>query len=926
MTCRYLQQRLFGDPEAFRRETTGVEAHLSGCEECRRLHAAWSQVEQRLLVMADGEAEPRRDLERTAVELWLAERQLRAIRSSEEPSVSTRPRWFFFCLVTRSARHSPSRRVAAAALLLAALGVMLVGRGQRRSPGRQEPAVVKSLPGGHGAPAVPRARPKRGRQLVVRPLIPMRPQGRGQPPLLGSSNSGVAADNDNRRSSRLSSLSRAPIVDDLIFVNQTSKPTDQRDPGVPPDEWDKVEARVRRLVHVRDDFVTIPFPRLVTTSDRQIARAVESYKREAAIVDPRLSREVTLQFKAAALSDLCLQLQAETAIHLTAGASVADEKVTLFCKRQPLRDVMRQLARPFGYTWLRSGLPSPSGGGAGGRGFRYELVQDLRSQLLEEELRNRARNEALLALDREIQRYRPYLALSPDEALARSKSAPPEQKKLLENLADRGWGAIQMYFRLAPRDLDTLRARQPLNFAQDPHPGDQLQPPDQLLPPDIARGVLESLRAARIRDDRGGQGGVIIREARDLPDGVSPASFREARARVRMKFGHSELGQFTFDADAGVYVGTRIYLTGGECATGTSSAIRDPNNADTHAAWARDPALNSRVTVRPQPSCRPAAGASGPASSPREARATSADVLEALHHATGLPVAADYYTHLFPLPSVSLQNVTLFDALNRLADTMRLRWNRDKEGGWLQFRSVSYYDDRLKEVPNRLLFRWAASRRQHGALTLDDLIEIAGLTDVQLDSPTTAEGARDCFDLVEWDLTRGGTASLTRTHLRYLATLTPAQRQSALTTTGLPFSQLSLAQQQQLLAHLGPRLGWAHIQSLEQLSGAVVRLEYTQPGGFRWLIPETVRRAGEHGPPSPSDRLRGGMFGLSPVWARTRDATLQAARRIDPGVDPTQIAPTELAVAIVYMLTDPTTGDLQPLGVRGAPGGVRINW
>src|SRR5205085_6782497 len=105
----------------------------------------------------------------------------------------------------------------------------------------------------------------------------------------------------------------------------------------------------------------------------------------------------------------------DTGIQLTAGPSVADEKVTLFCAKLPLRDVMRQLSRPFGYTWLRSGTPGQ---------YRYELVQDLRSQLLEEELRNRDRNAALVALEREMERYRQYLSLSPVEAGERLKTAP----------------------------------------------------------------------------------------------------------------------------------------------------------------------------------------------------------------------------------------------------------------------------------------------------------------------------------------------------------------------------------------------------------------------------------------------------------------------------------------------------------------------
>jgi len=76
---------------------------------------------------------------------------------------------------------------------------------------------------------------------------------------------------------------------------------------------------------------------------------------EAAIVDPRLFHEVTLAQKATALSDLCDHLRNDTGIQLAAGPSVADEKVTVFCEKLPLREVMRQLSRPFGYTWLRSG-------------------------------------------------------------------------------------------------------------------------------------------------------------------------------------------------------------------------------------------------------------------------------------------------------------------------------------------------------------------------------------------------------------------------------------------------------------------------------------------------------------------------------------------------------------------------------------------
>src|SRR5204862_131411 len=73
-----------------------------------------------------------------------------------------------------------------------------------------------------------------------------------------------------------------------------------------------------------------------------------------AVVDPRLAHEVTCAAKATALADFCSQLRVQTGVQLSAGPSVGDEKVTVFCERLPLREVMRQLSRAFGYTWLRS--------------------------------------------------------------------------------------------------------------------------------------------------------------------------------------------------------------------------------------------------------------------------------------------------------------------------------------------------------------------------------------------------------------------------------------------------------------------------------------------------------------------------------------------------------------------------------------------
>src|SRR5207302_4100444 len=156
-------------------------------------------------------------------------------------------------------------------------------------------------------------------------------------------------------------------------------------------------------------------------------------------------------------------------------------------------------------------------------------------------------------------------------------------------------------------------------------------------------------------------------------------------------------------------------------------------------------------------------------------------------------------------------------------------------------------------------------RRQQGLLPLDDLCEIAQLSDAQLDGADMAEGARNCFGLEEWDLARNGKL---RPQLRYLAILTPEQRRLAMTAEGLPFTGMSLAQQQRFLSD-----GVAQpLESLDELAGAVLRVEYTHPGEFQWLPPEALRWIM---PVEPGPQGRRAL--MPPIRARTREAALEAA-------------------------------------------------
>jgi hypothetical protein len=404
---------------------------------------------------------------------------------------------------------------------------------------------------------------------------------------------------------------------------------------------------------------------------------------------------------------------------------------------------------------------------------------------------------------------------------------------------------------------------------------------EQPLPEEVARGVLQSHRGIRLRRDESR----VSFTKQDDPEGSPPAAFPELRAVVTVTLSQSELGQFTLDGQSGFYNSPNSGTINGDgpYAVGRASTPLGSDGRRPHAGQPRDAALRRLVSLRPHSSCeRTRAAGSGPHS-----RVTSADVLEVLHRATGLNLVADYYTRLSPADDVLVKEQPLLAALNRISGVLRLRWN--KEGEWLQFRSPGYYDHRLKEVPNRLLARWSEARRQRGASSLHELLEISQLSDAQLDATQMSEGARECYGLLEWDLV---SPARIRPHLRALAQLSPAQRQAAVSSSGLAFAKLPL-RQQQLIAGVLDGYIRAMGTRLEELMGATLHLGYTQPGGFGFRLPN-----------GPWKR----PFPLLLVQDRTWAAALQAARRIDPQVAEAEILPTEPAVTLVYTWGEPRKG------------------
>lgn len=622
---------------------------------------------------------------------------------------------------------------------------------------------------------------------------------------------------------------------------------------------DEASAWLMHLPKVEDDFVRVPLPRLASADPRNpaVGDAVRKYEQEAKIVDARLFRKITLKLKGSSLEEFCQAFEKETGVRVRPSRGVSDEQVTVLVDGVAARDVMRAVARLFGYFWSRTGEPGA---------YRYELFQDLKSQLAEEELRNRDLDAALLAVDAAMQEYLRDLNRPLEQLRERAEHASGPEKERLEALLRGGWGMAQVYRHLGPADLAALRRGEMLTFSSaNPDPRRQ-------LPAEWRPMLLETGRERQL-DPSTSQ----FIEVTELPD---------AQTVVDLRLKRSELGQVTLEGSGGVF-SPSTGLGGGiprTLAVGQSPAVASPENARANRELRGKAPFTSVVTLRPEPQCpnlkrwypfgttfgsgAPNEGAMG---APRP-HVDSAEVWEEVHRRSGLPIVADYYLRQYDLQQMTVERAPLFEALCRVGDRMGVRWKQD--GQFLLGRSGSYFWEKLKAVPSRLVRRWQADAREPAGLPLRDLLEMASLSDAQLNSAVTAAGMRQCSGLEEWGVVGGGEGRPLRAYARFLALLQPAQLDAARSPAGLPLSGLTPGQQQE----------WLRLRPAPP-ADARLRVEYVPAGAYLWV------------PVVPRDQaLR--LSELDIVSGATPDAVLAQARRHYPGATLKQVRQSTGVLAV----------------------------
>jgi hypothetical protein len=705
-----------------------------------------------------------------------------------------------------------------------------------------------------------------------------------------------------------------PSVDDVRYL-------DGRDPHVladvlPGDDAEKrrFEEWVRRLPRPQDDFVSLRFP-LIASADAEALRAAQKeHTRQAAVVDTRLFRKVTLQLKAASLEDVCEALEDRTGVRLGAGRSVRDEKATVLVKNQPARDVMRAVARLFGLLWSRAGDEGS---------YTYELIQDLKSQLAEEELRNRDYHAALVAMDEEVAALEALTRQSVDQLATRFQKATGIEKQRLELILQRGgWGAAKLYSRLTPAERTGLANGDHIQFTID-NPKPERQIPEEWRETLLrTSGLVVVIQGGIPYVPVGGGGNREEVPVSEYP-GVTP--------RIALLADRSEAGRLSLKVQpTGVVIHEGRERPGPgttfELAEALNPSTRKPENAVTNAALRSDALFRPVVSLRPEPSCirhrQEQERIRTKALNPRaimpggtdiayphddlvgRPHLAAADAWDELHRKTGLNIIADSYTRLHKPDDLAVQSVSTFDALCHTADGLGARWR--KEGSFILCRSTGYFWDKLKEIPNRLLRHWQEDSTKHGGLPLDDILEISTLSDAQLNTKAMGRAIAHCWGLDEWEVIASGpfyTAGrlwdgrYVRPYVRFLNVLSLEQRKRAAGPEGIGMADLTPPQQDAYF-----RLLMEKRTPASDAPGTRLRLEYLPAWRYAWA-PRVPRDAYETAARWPL------------IAGPTPDAALADARRYVPTarLQDVRLVPGEIVVSL-----------FSPSGAVSRTGGPRI--
>jgi beta-lactamase regulating signal transducer with metallopeptidase domain len=537
-----------------------------------------------------------------------------------------------------------------------------------------------------------------------------------------------------------------------------------------------------------------------------------------------LEKSVTYTETKIPLGELIRKVAKDTGTPLVAAKEVADEPVAVIVKDFSARTLLEQLAALLDYRWSKRGNESAR---------HYEIWQDLASKQREEALRQAAAAEPMTRLRDELQRLQKIAALTPAQieqivsdgekraeqlgmlspVRLRELSSTPEERARRQRL-NRAQTLSRPITQALVHFLDQLKAGEwsiltttgQLRYSTDPHLG-ELPLPDDIVrelrasrPSTYAPGAKSFFpdpaaeERVRGRDQMmrlewvtaPGFTVTLQMDTKLRPDGSLSltAKAEPIRNGPPPRLAEAGVGFEVGGGSAGFTYGFMV------CVSPAGASAEEGETPERREDLAKDPVLGRQKEFRPDTTRE----------SPRDQAAGSfiqrfGPEIVRLY---GVQIIADAY---WPSTVVSIDRfpaepVALFALLDRYTSTTH-RW--DREGSLLRLRSRTWFLDRPREVPLRLVRRWEAIYERQGALPLPEYLEmVVGLNDGQIGSLTNLANITG----IQPDLYQVEPAS---SALRLYRALSPSQQQALWQGQRLPLARMSPSQRALAMAVLRQR-------------------------------------------------------------------------------------------------------------------------
>ncbi len=516
--------------------------------------------------------------------------------------------------------------------------------------------------------------------------------------------------------------------------------------------------------------------------------------------EPRLEKLVTLRLREDPLVDLLEQVGRETGVALAATSDTADERVILFARERPAREVLARVAEHFDYTWVVES-----------RGGKRTLVlaQSVAAKRREAALRT-GRTRDIAALRGYLERE--SAELNSPKTLALLKLPLRQRLARAAKLRDQLFGPVvvtitesggQSFERLPPQPgpSPALKGRLETELQQI----ERVAPdPSGVASREVARAGYHALGEEQRTALWEGRS-VILTYPPESGKNRLPHESAEMLASPILAEATAPEYKFTGAVDhlpvqkvervrltmrleiraLQAQMRLRLKVLGSGAREGEPATRVEWNfTEDLSPNWVQPnvPALN------PEPLDDSTRSLTQPVTFPWPIRPLSrespgrrngtdvgfADALELLAEQVSYPLLADGYLTGWFSGQVNRGATSLSGLLGQIAGHFDRTCTLSN--GYLLFRHCQWADKRAAEPPARKVRRWEESMRRFGSLRINELLEVARLPDSQCEV-FAARLAPSCswgVELLNADLEQSGAA------LRFLDAMPPAKRMTLL--------------------------------------------------------------------------------------------------------------------------------------------------